>query len=122
MAANIHEIIFSCEFHSDHEIFCQIFLKTVYSTGLDSSKSWKSMYHENMQDHENIRPWKFGAIRYIVIQLTSSELAINGKILHDINIYITQLSAYSYWLAANVIFILRLTLYILSTCLKAFQY
>ena len=52
------------EFHNDHENFChEISLKTAYSTGLDSSKSRKSLNHKNMQDHENIRPSKFGAIR-----------------------------------------------------------
>ena len=54
-----------CKFHNNHKNFCpKIFLKTAYSTGLDFSKSQKSMNHENTPDHENIRPQKFGAIRY----------------------------------------------------------
>ena len=36
------------EFHYDHENFChEIFLTAAYSTGLDTSKSQKSMKHEN---------------------------------------------------------------------------
>ena len=48
------------EFCYDHENFCyEIFLTAAFSTALDTSKSQKIR-----QDHESLRPWKFGAIRY----------------------------------------------------------
>ena len=50
------------ELHRKHEKFChENFLTAApLSTGLDTVKSI------NHEDHESLRPWKFGAVQYIL--------------------------------------------------------